>query len=122
MGGILGVIEPFVRDSNERVALFTILRISGDAVIHGDADGEFERTKNIGERDPNAAAQSRGLRRIRLRKKQSEFVAADAKSGIGSTKRFAQSGGGGLEDLVAAGMTMLVVDFLEAVEIEDDQT
>ena len=121
MGGVFGAIEPFVCNSNQRVALLTILRIGGDSVIHADADGKFERTKDIGERDANAAAQRGGLRGIRLRKKQSEFVATDAEGGVGSTKRFAQSGGGGLQNFVATGMTMLVVDFLEAVEIEDHQ-
>ena len=121
MNRVFGAIETFIRDSNQRVALFAVLRICGDTVVHGYRDGKIERAQNFGECDTDATAQRGSLCRVRLREEKSEFIAADSKCGVGGTKGFSQGGGGGLQDFVAAWMAMLVVDFLEAVKIEDYQ-
>ncbi len=86
MSRIFGAIETLVRDADERVALFPVLRICGDAVVHGHADGKVEWTENLSERDTNAAAQCGSLRRVGLREEKREFVATDSKRGVGSTK------------------------------------
>ena len=53
--------------------------------------------------------------------KQRELIAADAEGGVGSTKRFLQRGRSGAQNFIAARMAVLVVDFFETMEIEDDQ-
>jgi hypothetical protein len=118
---LFGGIEPFVRDANQELAPFAILRIRRDSVVHGDGNREFERAQNFCEDDADAATQRGSLRRIGLGKKQCEFVAADPEGGIGSTKSFPESRRRGVQDLVAPGMAVLVIDFLKAMQIENDQ-
>jgi len=119
--GVLEVIEAIVGDVDQLVGLLAVLRVGGDAVVHANGDGQLEREKGFSEDGSYAAAEGYGLSGVGLRKKESEFVATDAEGRIGSAESFAESGGGGAENVVAAWMTVLVVDFLEAVQIEDDE-
>jgi len=91
-------------------------------VVHAHGDAELQGEQHFGEDGFNAAAEGKGLGGVGLRKKQSEFIATNAKSGIGSTQRFAQSGGRSAQDVITAGMTVLVVHFLEAMKVQDYET
>jgi hypothetical protein len=90
-------------------------------VVHANRDGKLKREQGFSEDSSYAAAEGYGLSGVGLRKKESEFIATDAEGRVGSAESFAESGGSSAEDVVAAGMAVLVVDFLEAVKIEDDQ-
>ena len=122
MVGVFLGVEAFVGDVNQLIGLVTIVGKSGDTVIHADADGQIHGLQGFGKDDADTPTEIDGLSRIRLGEDQGEFVAAGAKGKIGSSQSFLQGGGGRLKDLIAARMSMLVVDFLEAVEVENDQS
>ena len=58
-------------------------------MVHADGDAELKRDEHFGEDGFDASAEGQGLGSVGLRKEQSEFIATDAKSGIGSTQGFA---------------------------------
>ena len=60
--------------------------------------GEIERPKKFRKDNTNTAAESGSLRGIGLRKEQGKFVAANPEGGIGSAKRFLESGCGGVQE------------------------
>src|SRR5690348_13081538 len=68
-----------------------------------------------------AAAKSKGLGCVRLGKKKSELIAADTEGRVRGAKGFLQRGGGSAQDLISARMTVLVIDFLEAMQIQNNK-
>src|SRR5690242_3666484 len=68
-----------------------------------------------------AAAKSKGLGCVRLGKKKSELIAANPEGGVRGAQSFLQRGGGSAQDLISARMTVLVVDFLEAMQIQNNK-
>ena len=121
MIGVLQVIQALIGHADEFVGAVAILRKIGVAVIHDDGNGELKREQRFGENVANAAAERGGLSGVGLRKKNGELIAANAKSGIGSAQGFAQSSGRGEKHFIAARMAVAVVDFLEAMQIENDE-
>src|ERR1700730_3626765 len=104
------------------IGLIAILREIGHSVIHGDGEGKLQRPQDFGKDRFDAPAKSERLGCIGLRQQQSEFVPTDPKSGIGCAQSFLQCDGCGAEDFVAAWMTVAVVDFLEAMKIEKNNS
>src|SRR6266436_1620193 len=51
-----------------------------------------------------------------------KLVAADAKSVVRGAQRPFQGGGSGAQNIIAPRMAMLVIHFLEAVQIQHDET
>jgi hypothetical protein len=82
MVGVLEAVEALVRNANQLVGLLAILRESGDAVIHADADLQLQRVQHFGKNRFNAAAEGQGLLGVGLRQDQSEFISTNAKSGV----------------------------------------
>jgi hypothetical protein len=121
MTGLFGLVKPFVSDANQLITLLGILGISGNTVVHAYGDREFERAKKIGEDHADTAAERGGLCGVSLRKEQCEFVAPNPERGIGGAQGFLKSCRGGPQHLIAARMTVLVVDFLEAMKVESHQ-
>jgi len=66
---VLKAIETFVREMNQLIGEFRVLRENGDAVIDGYADGELQRLDDLGKYGGYAAGESQGLGCIRLRQK-----------------------------------------------------
>jgi len=118
--GVLQAIEAFVGDAHQLIGLIAVLWEIGHAVIHGHWEGELQGAQSLRKNRLDTAAESQGLSGIGLRQKEREFVAANAEGGVRGAQRFLESGGGGTEDLVAARMTVLIVHFLEAVQVQDD--
>ena len=87
--------ETLVSDTNQLISLFRILREDRDAVIHGYSDGKLQRLEHLGKHRFDATAQCERLHGIRLREQQSELIAADAESRVGSTQSFFQGSRGG---------------------------
>ncbi len=121
MIGVFLAVEAFVGDTDQLIRLFRVLGKYGNAMVHADADSKLEGRNHFGKDGFNAAAEGEGLGGIRLWQEQSEFVAADSECRVRSTQRFLKSGGGGAQDIIAARVPVLVVHFLEAVKIQDDQ-
>ena len=119
MIGLLETIEPLVGDADQEIRLIAILGKGGHAVVHSDQKRQLKRTESLRKNDFNTTAECEGLGRVGLRQKQGKFVAADAKRGVGGAKSFLQRGGGGAENFVAAGVAILIVNFLEAMKIHD---
>jgi hypothetical protein len=119
--GVLEVVEAIIGDVDQLVGLLAVLWVGGDAVVHANGDGKLKREKGFREDGSYTAAEGYGLGGVGLRKKESEFIATDAEGGIGSAESFAESGGSSAKDIVAAWVAVLVVDFLEAVKVEDDE-
>src|SRR5260370_34643089 len=69
----------------------------------------------------DSATQSQRLLGIRLWQEESEFVASYAESGVRSAEGFFQRSGGCAKDIITTRMPVFIVDFFEAVQIEDDQ-
>src|SRR6266567_1414508 len=90
-------------------------------MIHGDGNRKLERAKNFREDHADAPAQRQGLRGIGLREQQSEFIDANAESGVRSTESFLESCRRCAQDFISARVAVLVVHFLEAMKIEDNQ-
>ena len=80
----------------------------------------MKRAESLRKYGFNTAAERESLSSIGLGKKQGKLVSADAESGVGSAKRFLQRGCGCAKNFVAAGVAVLVVNFLEAMKIEDN--
>ncbi len=120
MIGVLQAIEALISNAYQLVGLIAVLGKSGNAVIHGHGEGELQWTQCFGKDSFNAAAEGQGLSGIGLRKQESEFITTNAESGVRGTQGFLERGGGGAEHLVTARMSVLVVHFLEAVQIQDD--
>jgi len=112
-------VEAFVGDVNQLVGMISVLRERGDAVVHADADGKFEGLEGFRKNNADTAAEIDGLDSIGLGEDESELVATDAESKVGGAQGLLQSGSGGLKNLVAARMSVLVVHFLEAMKIEN---
>src|SRR5580704_17523163 len=119
---MLQLIKTFVGNADQLIGLVAILRKIGDSMIHGDGEGKLQRTQDFREHRLDAATKSEGLRGISLRQQQGEFISTDAKSGIRRAQGILQGDGRGTKNLVATGMTIAIVDFLEAVEIEKHDT
>src|SRR5882672_225603 len=90
-------------------------------MVYPDVDGDCDGAQDIGKDNTDAFAQRERLRRVGLRKQESEFVATEAKSGVRRAQRFSQSGCDGPQDVVPTKVTELIVHFLEAVEIQSDE-
>src|ERR1700686_1487694 len=116
---MLETIEPLIGDANQLIRLIAILGKSGDAVVHGYGKSQLKRAESLRKYSFNTATESESLGGIGLGKKQGKLVAAAAESRVGSAKRFLKRGCGGAKNLVAATVAVLVVDFLEAMKIED---
>ncbi len=116
----LKLIETLVGQCHQRALLVSILRMNGNAKIHGGTNFEFQRPDLSFILSANAATQSDGLLRVSLRQQQSEFVAADAKRKIGSAHRLAKRGGCELQHLIALQMTAAIIHFFQFVKIQDD--
>ena len=118
---VLALIQAFVGDTNQIFGVVGILGIVGDAVIHADGDAELQRFHIFRKYSFDAAAERERLGRIGLRQEKSKFVTADAKREVRSAQSFFESGGRDAQHFIAARMSMLVVYFLEAVHVHDDQ-
>lgn len=118
---VLQPVKALVGNVNQLIGLVSILWKRGDAVVHANAHTHLKLRDRFRKNSPNSAAESQSLRGVGLREKKCELVAADSKRRVRSSQGFLQSCGSGAEDFVAARMTMLVVDFLEAVQIENDE-
>src|SRR5215472_41111 len=118
---VLLAVKTLVRNADELIGLLRVLRKDRDAVIHADGNFELERPEHLGKNRFHAAAEGQSLLRIRLRQEQSEFVAADAKSRVGSTQRLLKRRRGGAQNFVPARMAVLVVHFLETMQVQDNQ-
>jgi hypothetical protein len=101
--------------------LVAVLGKRSHAVVHADAYTYLEVRNGFFKNGSNAAAQSEGLGGIGLREQEGEFVAADAKCGVRGAQGFFQRGGGSAQNFITARMTVLIVNFLEAMQIENDQ-
>jgi len=53
---MLNAVETFVRDANQLIGLFGILRENRDAVIHADGDGKLQWLQQFQKDGLNAAA------------------------------------------------------------------
>jgi hypothetical protein len=122
MARVFKLIETFIGEANELIRVFRILGENGDAVIHAYGDGQLQRLEHFSKYRLDATAQSEGLRRIRLRQQESELIAADAEGRVGSAQGFLQGSGSRAQYLITAGMAVLVIDFLEAVQVERYQS
>src|ERR1700722_10147082 len=118
---MLQPVEALIGDTNQQVGLIAVLGKRGDAVVHADAYTHLKGHDRFFENGSDAAAQRQGLSRIGLWKEKREFIAADAKGGVRSAQRFFEGRCSGTQNFIAARMAVLVVDFLEAVQIENDQ-
>jgi hypothetical protein len=118
--GVLKAIEAFIRDTDQLLGLFSVLRKGSHAMIHAYAHAELKGVDHLYENRFDSATQRQRLFGIRLRQEESEFIASDAKGGVGSAKSFLQRSGGGAKDIVATGMSVLIVDFFKAVQIKND--
>ena len=117
---MLQTIETFVGDAHQLIGLIAVLREIGHAVIHGHWESELQRAQDFLKNSLNTTAESQGLSGIGLGEKESEFIATNAEGRVRGAQRFLERGGGGAEDLVAAWMPVLIVHFLEAVQVQDD--
>src|SRR5262249_4049220 len=122
MVGMFQSIQTIIGNVKQLVGLFSVRRISCDSMIHGHGNRELQRQKIFGENCLDAATQSQRLCGIRLRKQKREFVPADAKRKVRSAQRFAERGCRSTQHFVSAMMPVLVVHFLKAMQIENDQT
>jgi hypothetical protein len=120
--GVFHTVKPFVGDANQLISLFGVLGKIGSAVIHTDADGELKRLEHFRENGFDAASEGQRLRGIGLRENESKLVAADAKGVVRGAQRLFQGGCRGAQNFIAARMPMLVIHFLEAVQIQHDET
>lgn len=119
--GVFESIKAFVGYADQLVGLLAILRERGNAVIHADADAKLQRLQHFNEYDFDASAEGQGLFGIGLRQEQSEFVTTDAEGRIGSTQSFLERSRCGAQDLIAARMTVFVVDFFKPMQVEDNK-
>jgi hypothetical protein len=69
----------------------------------------------------DTAAKRQCLFCVCLRQEKSELISADAESRIGSAKSLFEGGRSGAKNFIAAGMAMLIVHFLEAMQVENYQ-
>ncbi len=122
MIGVLEAIESLIGYADEQIGLIAVLRKSGNAMIHGDTDGQLQGLKGFSENHADTAAESEGLCSVGLRKKQGELIATDAERRVRSAHRFLQGTGNATKNLVATRMAVLIVHFLEAMEVQDDDT
>jgi len=90
-------------------------------MIYSDVDRDCDGTQDVGKNNADAFAQGERLRRVGLRKQESEFVATEAKSGVRGAQRFSQSRCDGPQDVIPSKMTELIIHFFEAVEIQRDE-
>src|ERR1700687_2767954 len=116
------MIETLIGDANQLVSLFSILGKNRDAMIHAYSDGKLQRLEQLGKYCFDATAQGEGLWGIGLREEQGEFIAADTESGVGSAQGFLQGSRSGAQYVIAARMAVLVIYFLEAVQVQGNQT
>jgi len=121
MIGVLQAIQPFIRYANQLVSLLAIVREDRDAMVHVDADAQGKRMQLFRKYSSDTAAECQRLVGVRLRQEQREFISSYAKSGVRSTQRFLECGGGGAQNFIAARMAMLIVNFFEAMQIENDE-
>jgi len=119
---VFKLIETLIGDANELIRVFRILGENGDAVIHAYGDGKLQRLEHLGKHRLDAAAQRERLRGIRLRQQECELIAADAEGRVRCAQGFLQRSRSQAQYLITAGMAVLVIDFLEAVQVEGNQT
>ena len=118
---MLQPIEALIGNADQLVGLIAILRKSSDAVVHADANAHLQVRDGFFKNGSDTAAQGQGLGGIGLRKEKGKFIAADTKCGVRGAQSFFQRGSSGAQDFIAARMAVLVVDFLEAMQIENDE-
>src|SRR6266568_2927587 len=90
-------------------------------MIHADGNFKLQRPNHFGKDRFDATAEGKSLLRIRLRQEQSELISSDAEGRVGSTQRFFERCGCGAQDFISARVAVLIVYFLEAMQIQDDQ-
>jgi len=115
-------IETLIGDANQLFSLLSILGENRDAVIHAYCDGKLQRLEDLGKYRLDSTAQRERLRRIGLREEQCEFIAADTESGVGSAQGFLQGSRSSAQYIITARMAVLVIYFLEAVQVKGNQS
>ncbi len=116
------LVKAFIGDADYLVGLIAVLGKGGDAVVHADGYTHLEVGYGFFKNDANAAAESQSLGCIGLREEKSEFVASDAKGRVRGAQSFFECCRGGAQNFIAAGMAVLIVDFLEAMQIKNHET
>ena len=93
---------------------------------HADANRDLqfdllERKAGFGDRHADALRGASGLGQIRDRQDESEFLAAEAGDQVHFAHRLCQDSADAAQHFVAGLMAMHVVEFLEMVDVENDQ-
>ena len=118
---VLQLVKALVGDVNQLIGLVPVLgKSSRRRGPWSRRNSNCRGLQSFREDCLDTAAQCQGLRGIGLRQKKSELISTDSERGVRGTQRVVQGGRGGAEYVISARMTVFVVYFLEAMEVEND--
>ena len=118
--GVFQAIEALICDVDQLIGLISVLRKCGDAVVHGHGKSQLQRLKSFRKNCLDAPAEGQGLGRIGLRQKKGKLIPTDAEGGVRCAQCFLKCCRGSAQNFIAAGMTVFIVHFFEAMKVEND--
>src|SRR6266702_1465121 len=118
---MLHLVQTLIRESDQNVFLITVRREYCNSIIHSQSNTGLHGLHRGPEISANAARQRVRLFAIGMHKQKREFIAADAKSVVRCSQRFAQCGGGSLQKQIALRMPVSVVNLFELMQVKKDQ-
>ncbi len=119
----LGPVHGGLRLAQQARAIPGVVRVVGDADADAAVHLAAQHAKRRGERPQHRVCQiGAAATPARLGEGgDGEFVAADARHGIGHTEARRQAPGDGLQEHVAVDVAEGFIDFLEAIQVEVEQ-
>nr|WP_239002945.1 hypothetical protein [Rhodovastum atsumiense] len=116
---LLGPIQRHARPLEQRIGIDPIRRREADADAGADDDLVALQLERRAERLDHPAGQAGSvLRLVHVGLDDGELVATEPRQRVGLAQQLLQSGGNGAQQRVAHRMAERVVDFLEAVEVD----
>src|SRR5437879_4417383 len=115
---MLHLVQTLIRDADQNVFLITVRREYCNSIIHSQSNTGLHGLHRGPEISANAARQRVRLFAVGMHKQKREFIAADAKSVVRCSQRFAQCGGGSLQKQIALRMPVSVVDLFALMQVK----
>jgi hypothetical protein len=119
LAGALGFVQRVVGDADQVDDVLGVVRIQADADAGRQLQGEVVDEEGLGQRLDQLGGRPLGVAQaVHVAQQHDEFVAAQARHGVFLARIRQQALRHHLEDLVAVGVAVGVVDRLEAVQVE----
>jgi hypothetical protein len=126
LAGLLGLVHGGVGAGNQLILIGRVQRVGGDAEAGRDVQGlawhlALKAERNLRDGAHHALGQRFGLRHVGAGHQDGEFVAAQAEQHFVAPDQTGDFAGHPHQHRVAGGMTEVVVDGFEFVEVEVEQ-